>query len=441
MIILMNDHHLETVVARARPGARGPQMSDVKDANVVEEPPPGRDVGRCPVIHMDPSAPMAVGSYWHLADELRERGDAFFDTMAQGFWVFTRHEQVREMYKHPELFSSESFTPWDPNPAYRFIPTQIDPPDHIKYRQLLNPWFSPGAVDRIEPTARAVCRRYIAKLAERGRCDFMADFALHYPTEVFLIMLGAPGEDAELFVPWVDAFFKGLGGDPEALAGMGEALAGIRGYWVEALADRRRDAVPRPNDLASHLLQSSVDDRPLTDDEMLDMLTVLVLAGLDTTRGQLGYLFRHLAMTPEHRSLLIDDPALISSAVEESLRVHTITFGDGRKVTQDVEFHGCPLKKDDMVYGLVAAANRDPRAFDRADEFVPDRSANHHFGFAGGPHRCLGAHLARRELQIAVGEWLTAIPDFRIDTDATLIERGGGSMNSLLTLPLAWDPS
>ena len=105
----------------------------------------GRDIGRCPVIHMDPSPPMEVGSYWQQADELRERGDAFFDTMAQGFWVFTRHEQVREIYKHPELFSSESFTPWEPDPAYRFIPTQIDPPDHIKYRQLLNPWFSPGA--------------------------------------------------------------------------------------------------------------------------------------------------------------------------------------------------------------------------------------------------------------------------------------------------------
>src|SRR5687768_16710169 len=117
MIILMNDHQRRGSTPGARPGARGPQMSDVKDAGVEGLPPTGRDVGRCPVIHMDPSPPLEVGSYWQLADELRERGDAFFDTMAQGFWVFTRHEQVREMYKHPELFSSESFTPWEPNPA------------------------------------------------------------------------------------------------------------------------------------------------------------------------------------------------------------------------------------------------------------------------------------------------------------------------------------
>jgi cytochrome P450 len=360
--------------------------------------------------------------------------------MAQGYWMFTRHEQVREIYKHPELFSSESITPWEPDPAYRFIPTQIDPPTHIKYRQILNPWFSPGAVDRVTPTARAVCRRLIEELAPIGGCDFIADFALRYPTEVFLTMLGAPGADADLFVPWVDDFFKGFGGDPEGAAGMGDALAGIRNYWVEALAERRADAEPREGDLASHLLRSTIDDRPLTDDEMLDMLTVLVLAGLDTTRAQLGYLFRHLALTPDHRQQLVSDPSLIPSAVEESLRLHTIIFGDGRKVTEDVEFHGCPLKKGDMVYALVAGANRDPRVFDRADEFVLDRSGNQHFGFAGGPHRCLGAHLARREMQLATAEWLSVIPDFRIASDGPLIERGGGAMNALLALPLQWDP-
>ena len=401
----------------------------------------GRDIGRCPVIHLDPSPPMEAGSYWRQADELRETSDAYFNTMAQGYWVFTRHEQVREIYKHPELFSSESITPWEPEPAYRFIPTQIDPPTHIKYRQILNPWFSPGAVDRVTPIARAVCRRLIDELAPTGECDFIADFALRYPTEVFLTMLGAPGADADLFVPWVDDFFKGFGGDPEGAAGMGDALAGIRSYWVEALAERRKEAEPREGDLASHLLHSSIDDRPLTDDEMLDMLTVLVLAGLDTTRAQLGYLFRHLALTPDDRRQLASDPSLIPSAVEESLRLHTIIFGDGRKVTEDTDFDGCPLKKGDMVYALVAGANRDPRVFDRADEFVLDRSGNHHFGFAGGPHRCLGAHLARREMQLATAEWLEAIPEFRIGSDEPLIERGGGAMNALLALPLAWDPA
>jgi cytochrome P450 len=166
---------------------------------------------------------------------------------------------------------------------------------------------------------------------------------------------------------------------------------------------------------------------------------VLVLAGLDTTRGELGYLFRHLAASADDRRRLIAEPELIPSAVEETLRLYTIVFGDGRKVTRDIEFHGCPLSKGDMVYGLVSGANRDPRVYERADEFVLGRKANNHFGFAAGPHRCLGAHLARRVMQIAVEEWLKAIPDFRVATDETLLERGGGSMMTLLTLPLAWE--
>ena len=164
---------------------------------------------------------------------------------------------------------------------------------------------------------------------------------------------------------------------------------------------------------------------------------MLVLAGLDTTRGQLGYLMQHLAEHPEDRRRLIDDPSLVASAVEESLRVQSIIFADSRKATRDVDFHGCPVKKGDMVMGLVATANRDPRRYDRADEFIIDRKGATHFGFAAGPHRCLGAHLARKEMQVAVEEWLKVIPDFRIATEEQLVERGG--QLTLLSLPLAWD--
>ncbi len=402
-----------------------------------------RDLGGCPVVHVEVSAPMEAGSYWRKADELRETNSRFFNTLAQGFWMFTRHEQVREIYQNPDLFSSESFTPWEPEPVYRFVPTQIDPPQHQKYRQVLSRWFSPGAVNQIEPMARELCRRLIADLTARGECDFVSEFAIRYPTEVFLTVLGLPAQEADLFVPWVEAFFDGFGGDPDPAKqqGMIEALTSIREYWVAALDERRGEPEPRDGDLASHLLHAKIDDRPLTDAELLDMLTVLVLAGLDTTRGQLGYLFRHLATNPGDRQRLADEPALIPGAVEESLRLYTIIFGDGRKVTRDTEFHGCPLRKGDMVYGLVAAANRDPLVYDRPGEFVVDRKGNPHLGFAGGPHRCLGAHLARKEMQIATEEWLAAIPNFRLNTDEPLRERGAGSMLTLLSLPLAWDVS
>ena len=381
---------------------------------------------------------LEAGTYWRMADQYRQMSPTLFNAMAQGYWIFTDHEMVRDMYRNPAVFSSESITPWDPDPAYRFVPTQVDAPDHIAYRQILNPWFSPGSVDRAEPMAREVCRRLLDEIAPTGGCDFVTGFALRYPTEVFLRMIGCPASDAERFVAWVEDFFRGFGGDASGVEPMVAALDGMRNYWVQSIDERRGETEPRSGDLVSYLMHASFGERALTDDELLDMMTVLILAGLDTTRAQLGYLFKYLAENPDARRRLIDEPDLVPKAVEESLRLHTIIFGDGRKVAQDSEFHGCPLKRGDMVYGLVAAANRDPNVYDRPDEFVIDRTPNVHFGFAGGPHRCLGSHLARREMQVAVTEWLRVVPDFRIDADETLMERGGGAMMTLLELPLRW---
>lgn len=389
-------------------------------------------------MHGDFSRIRQAGSHWQWADQLREDSPLYFNTYAQGYWVFTRHDAVRDMYKNPQIFSSESITPWEPEPIYRFVPTQIDEPDHITYRRIVNAWFSPRAVDRAQPEIRGICRALVQKVAPAGR-DFVADFALRYPTAMFLRFIGLDTADTDQFVAWVEDFFGGFSGDPAGLEPMARALDGIRQYWITVLDQRRGEPALRDGDLASHLLHARFSGPPLTDAEILDMLTVLVLAGLDTTRGQLGYLFRHLATHPDDRAALIADPRLIPSAVEESLRFYTIIFGDGRKVTRDVEFHGARLKKGDMVYGLVSGANRDPRAYERAGEFILDRKHNHHFGFAGGPHRCLGAHLARREMQIGVEEWLRLIPDFRVATDEELAERGGGSMMTLTKLPLAWE--
>jgi cytochrome P450 len=401
--------------------------------------PVERELGGCPVMHRDFAPAQPAGCHWELAEELREGGPVYFNTFAQGYWIFTRHEAVKDMYKHPEIFSSESITPWQPDPIYRFVPTQIDAPDHIKYRRIVNPWFSPRSIDAAEERMRTLCRSLVEEVAASGSTDFVTEFALRFPTEAFLSVVGVDTKDAGLFVAWVEDFFGGFGGDPAGLEPMTNALAGIREYWVAALDERRGEAEPREGDLASHLLHSTFDDRPLTDAEMLDMLTVLVLAGLDTTRAELGYMFRHLAEHPEERQRLIDEPELIPGAVEEVLRFYAIVLGDGRKVTRDVEFHGVQLKQGDMVYGLVAAANRDPAAYDRAGEFVLDRTRNNHMGFASGPHRCLGMHLARREMQLAVQEWLRVIPDFSIAEGAELTERGGGSMMTLTSLPLVWD--
>lgn len=401
-----------------------------------------RSGGGCPVMHHDFAPSRPIGTHWEWAKQLREACPHFYNTYETGgYWVFTRHDAVRDIYKTPEIFSSASITPWQPDPIYRLVPTQIDAPNHIKYRRILNPWFSPKSMDAAEPMIRSICRDYVERIAPKGRSDFIEEFALHFPTSAFLNVIGVPLTETDRFVKWVDDFFAGFSGDPAGLEPMANALTGIREYWV-AVLDERRGKPEIPADLASHLLHAKYDnERPLTDDELLDMLTVLVLAGLDTTRGELGYMFHHLALNPQDRQRLIAEPEIIPLAVEETLRYYTIVFGDGRKVAKDTEFHGVQLKKGDMVYGLVSAANRDPEAWERAEEFVIDRKRNNHMGFANGPHRCLGMHLARREMQIAVEEWLRLIPDFELAGQETLVERGGGAMMSLNHLPLRWETS
>jgi cytochrome P450 len=399
----------------------------------------GDEVTGCPVMHEDFSTTRKAGDYWDLANQLRESCPHFYNKYAGGgYWVFTRHEAVNDIYKTPEIFSSESITPWEPNPIYRFVPTQVDAPDHIKYRRILNPWFSPKAMEAAAPMIRELCKKYLEPIFPRGECEYIEDFALLFPTAAFLNVIGVPVSYTQQFAEWVDMFFGGFGGDPAGAENMAKALSEMRVFWTEQLADRRANSPDKEGDLFVYLMKAEFDGKPLDDEVLLDMCTVLTLAGLDTTRAELGYMMRHLALNPDHRRHLVENPDDIPLAVEEVLRFYTIIFGDGRKVTRDVEFHGVQLKKGDMVYALVSGANRDPRHWDRADEFVVDRKKNNHFGFASGPHRCLGMHLARREMAIAVDEWLKVVPDFELVTDDQH-ERGGGAMMALDKLPLRWE--
>jgi cytochrome P450 len=303
------------------------------------------------------------------------------------------------------------------------------------YRHVLNPWFSPGSVQRVEPLARERCRALLDDLAPRGHCDLATDFAMIFPTEIFLGLLGLPVEDGELLLPWVEAMFRGFfGGDPEETEAV---VAEIEAYYDAAINDREANPRDVTTDFITHLMAANVDGRPLPRDVIITLCLTLMLAGLDTTRSALGYIFHHLARYPEDRARLLAEPAVIPQAVEEFLRLYSLIIQDGRAVMHDVEFHGCPMRTGDIVWLGLAAADRDPRQFERPDEFVIGRHPNRHLAFGAGAHRCLGAHLARMELAMVLEEWLPRIPDFRLATDDELVERGGQLM--LLSVPLAWD--
>jgi cytochrome P450 len=394
----------------------------------------------CPVIHEEFALPRAQGAHLALGDRLREQGGVHWNSQAQGWWMFTSYEAVRDIFRYPELFSSQSITPWDPFPAYTTIPTMTDGQEHLRYRRLLNPWFTAKNVRPYEDRIRAIAQRRIAELKPRKRVNFPSDFAIEYTTELYLAFTGMPQEDTPKLRAWVDDFFAGYGGAPDAQETMASAVAALTEYLTAAVAERRTWSEPREGDFASHLMHASNEtDRPFTDKEMIDLLLLAIIGGLDTTSSQLSYLFCHLASHPGDRRRLVEDPELIPLAVEEGLRFYPILMGDGRKVMQDTEFHGVQLKKGDMVWAVAAAANRDPNAYDRANEFIVDRKKNQHITFALGSHRCLGMHLARASMRIATEEWLKAIPAFRLDADDVLMERGAGSMLSPLDVPLAWD--
>jgi cytochrome P450 len=306
----------------------------------------------------------------------------------------------------------------------------------VKYRQVLNPRFSPDAVDRLTPRATEIARSLIEGFKDEGSCDFMAQFASAYPTAVFLDSLGLDVAESATFEAWVRAIFDHLR-HPDLRAPLERAMGQVRTYFEDLIADRRARPRDPSVDFVSHLLGSSVDGRLLTDDEILNMSVVLLMAGVETTTGQLGFMFHHLAEHPEARRRIIDEPEIIPSAVEEFLRVHPIVL-PGRKVTRDADFHGCPVRAGDMVMLTIPCANRSPKAFDDPTDVDLDRAPNRHVAFGSGPHRCLGIHLARRELATALTVWHELIPDYEVDHAQPLTERGG--QIGLVRLPLVWNP-
>ena len=199
-------------------------------------------------------------SFFSEGDRLREEHPYFWNTQAQGFWVLTRYDTIREAYQRPELFSSDSFMPTDPDPTYHMIPTQEHAPRHVKFRQLLNPQFSPQAVAKLEPMARQYCIDTINQFIDKGHCDLVQDFGGAYPTKVFLSWAGLPSEDSPQFVAWVRTIFEGM--DNSSALAIQEAMQGVHDYFRVLIEDRRRAPRDPTLDIVTHLVQSTLDGEP-----------------------------------------------------------------------------------------------------------------------------------------------------------------------------------
>ncbi|MBP2471651.1 cytochrome P450 [Crossiella equi] len=370
-----------------------------------------------------------IGHYRAEHDARREDCPVFHTSEHGGHWVVTRMAPLRELFGNPAVFSNSALSLLDPSPEELAIPMQLDPPLHTAWRKPLMGEFSPARARSLEGLVQRRCTELIGSVLAAGECDFVRDFAQRLPVAVYLDLLGLPQSELPRFLAWEEAALRPEDGG----AGLPGVKAEMAEYFGE-LVDRRR--TDPGDDLVSRMLTWRIGDRPAERAELLNVLFVLFIAGLDTISSHLSYAFHHLATHPEDRKRVVAEPEIIPSAVEELLRFYDIIL-DGRRVTEDTELAGCPMKKGDLVLLLSGAGNRDPREFDRADEVVLDRSPNRHLTFGWGIHRCVGAHLARQEMQVAIREWHRHIPDYRVPEGFEVRERAFVQL-SVKSLPLHW---
>lgn len=392
----------------------------------------------CPITHYTevntPSAPAG----WHFDNFDAKRDQAPVHTGVAGqhqYYLVTRMADIRKAYQDTESFSSEAVVAADPDPPYRWIPEMVDGQEHTTWRQLLGPSFSPKAIADLEPMVRRRFTEVLDSVADRGECDFVHDVALLFPNVIFMDLFGLPREDAEVFQAWEVDILHGSR-DEAGLQRRMNAMGAVIGYFSQLIADRRANPDPSRTDILSKSLTWTIDGEPIPDQDLLDFCTLMFMAGLDTVAAQLTYSWWHLATHPADRQRVVEDPAVIPSAIEELLRYYSFVT-PSRKAKRDTEVAGCPVKAGQMVYLPLVSANRDPAEFERADEVILDRTANRHIAFGAGPHRCLGSHLARQELRVAMEMWHERIPSYRVADGATITEHGG--QFGIDNLPLVWD--
>ena len=407
---------METFAAHPVPPHVPPHM--VGDFSLFTSP------GMAPTPNGDPQAASAV---------VHDGPPIFYSPVntrdGRGTWVITRAQDQRRVLQDPESFSSHrSIFASALGESWPMIPLELDPPEHGKFRSLLNPLLSPKRVMALESAVRERAVVLIDRIAAAGTsCDVMKDFAFPFAVNIFLRFLGLPDDRLDEFVAWATDLFHGDNVKRPA------AARTIIAFIDDLAAQRRAQPV---DDFMSFLVQSKIDDRPLTDAEIRGTGVLLFVAGLDTVAAAIGFDLNYLARHGDDQQLLRSDPSRIVLAAEELLRAYP-TVQMIRVATKDVDFEGAPIRKGDYVSCATMIANRDPAEFDHPERIDLAREDNRHTAFAYGPHRCLGSHLARREIVIALEEWLRRIPDFRI-REGTAPVTYGGHVFGIENLILDW---
>jgi cytochrome P450 len=364
---------------------------------------------------------------------LRDSGvpELFWTQRNGGHWVATSGAHVRRILEDAKTFSNRAMrVPKAANPAVQIIPLMIDPPDHAHYRRLLSRAITPGAVKLLSDDARRLSIGLIEALEPRGTCEFVADFAQQMPIAIFMSMLDLPAQDRPVIMAIVDRIIR-----PDLPETRIMGFADLADYTMAKVRERR--SAPG-KDLVSDLSTASIDGRPLRDDELQGLMSVLMLAGLDTVASMLTFITRFLALNPGHCADLRARPGIMTQAIEEFLR-RMAMVNLTREVARDVRLGDVWFKQGDLIVAPTALCNFPRDGGDWiAVEF--DRPRILHATFGAGAHYCMGSSLARAEIRIFLEEWLPRIPDFAIAEGAGLeVKVGAAAM--VPSLPLVWTPA
>jgi cytochrome P450 len=356
----------------------------------------------------------------------------------RGSYLIVSSEAAEFALKHPELFSSKRAFDMAGSPL-AMVPIAFDPPEHTRYRRALQPFFSPRGIASWLPMVRSLAGELIDGFAASGECDLVADLAVPLPAQVFLTLFGLPLEDRDRLNAWKDALVNNFGvpgGEPprERAARMG---AELYGYLVGHIAKRRQGG--GTGDLLGQLLADTSAER-LSDDELLGLSFLFVLAGLETVTSALSTAFAALAAHPALRRQLVADPAVIPAAVEELVRYDGPVVFVPRIATQDVDVAGQTIPAGSYVMIMIGAAGRDPAEHPDPDTIDFQRQELS-FAFGGGPHRCLGSHLARMEMRVALEEWHRRIPDYALAPGAAPRITWPAGVVGFDSLPLVFQPA
>jgi cytochrome P450 len=400
-----------------------------------------REVAEVPVAESD------LGMEWLF--DLAEPQPVYKNFLDRGGFLATEgmsvsfdRENSQFVLQNPELFSSR--VELGLGNVRPLIPLNVDPPDHSKYRKLLDPLFAPRRMDEQDADITRRANSLIDGFINQGECNFSEEFAEIFPSLVFLGLLGLPEDELDMFLRMRNGILHPEVVDPEALGDF-DRIAEIRtatgqdiyAYFGELVDRRRREPSA---DIITRFIEADVGGDKLSKEDILDIMFLFVIAGLDTVSDSLTCFYAFLATHPGHRRQIAQNPALIPSAVEELLRWETpVPSGVPRVATEDVVLpggqevpSGCPVM---VSYG---AADVDPETFGDPFEVRFDREKNPHLAFGGGLHRCLGSHLARRELRVTLKEWHRRIPDYHLTPGHEELEYPPG-LRHVKDLMLSWD--